>query len=437
MRYSQEPTAAIRATPATVCFPDKHAGCRILQQAPQRTAWSCAMRVVSSGNTVFGERDALMISISTLSMQVTYQCNIACRHCGPFCGPEEKDWMTVAEIRDLIRQGAGLDAKVVVFTGGEPTLLKGELPGLFRFIHAEMNIPYSRIVTNARFASTYDRAKRVLAEWQEAGLKELNFSCGEYHQEFVPLQSVINAYRAGCDLGFRTVLLTAEFLPEGKGSFSRKTFEDALGESLLDVRLASPYSRRTRGIECGAVMRFGRGRHEVPEDSIPLVAEERIRSVCDDVNQVITVHPNGNTTACCGVMVREDSLLTIGNWRRSSLHEIVERAQDDLILNWIRYRGLRDMKQWLERKDPTLNLRAQYQNICDLCAEIMYDERCTALLLEHGQEKAAEILAAKVATDAVDRSPEFVYRRLNVVDDNGRPQAGPSRGQTLEAHRAP
>ena len=39
--------------------------------------------------------------IPTLSLQVTYQCNIECRHCGPYCGPTEKAWMTVDEIKDL------------------------------------------------------------------------------------------------------------------------------------------------------------------------------------------------------------------------------------------------------------------------------------------------------------------------------------------------
>ncbi len=357
--------------------------------------------------------------ISSLSMQVTYQCNIACRHCGPYCDPHQKDWMTIDEIKDLIRQAADLGAASVVLTGGEPSLLGKELLPIFRFIHGEMHISNSRIVTNAKFASSYEKAKRVLASWQEAGLRELNFSCGEYHQEFVPVEYVANAFRAGCDLGFRTVLLAGEFLPDGKGKMTPEMIEEAVGRPLLDTDHGSPYSHRIHAMTRAHAMAYGRGKGEVPEDAIEKVPESRIRSVCDDVNRVLTVHPNGNTTACCGIMVRQESLLNIGNWRTTSLREITERAHGDLVLNWIRYRGLRDMKSWLESKDPNLGLPTEYQNICDLCANLVYDERCQKLLVEHGEEKREEIIAAKIATDAVEDSPEFQYLPEERVQSEG------------------
>lgn len=352
--------------------------------------------------------------IRVLSMQVTYQCNIACRHCGPYCDPHQDEWMTVAEIRDLIRQAADLGAHSVVFTGGEPTLLKKELAPLFRYIHEEMNLPNSRIVSNAKFAISYDRAKELLGEWQEAGLKEVNFSCGEYHQEFVPIPYVINAYRAARDLGYSTVLLAGEFLTNGKGKISPEMFEEELGELLPDTTFKSPYSTRVHGMTRSIAMPYGRGRGEVPLDGIERVPVDQIRSTCDDVNAVTTVHPNGNVTACCGIMMRDDSLLTIGNWRTTPLREIVEAGHDDLILNWIHALGLRDMKRWLESKDPNLNLRSEYQNICDLCAEIVYNERCQKLLLEHADERREQVLAARVATDVV-RSPDFVYAQPDLL----------------------
>jgi hypothetical protein len=339
--------------------------------------------------------------VPVLSMQVTYQCNVACRHCGPYCAPEQKDWMSTEEIRDLITQAAELGAGTVVFTGGEPSLLGDDLPPLFRFIHQEVGLANSRIVTNAKFASSYEKAKRILASWQDAGLVEVNISCGEFHQEFIPIEHVANGYRAACDLGFRTVLLAGEFLDHGKGKLSPEHFEEALGAPLVGPDEMSPYTTRCHGMSRGSAMPYGRGREHITLDDVPLKPEADIGSMCDDVLTAFTVHPNGNTTACCGIMVRDESLLNIGNWRTTRLREIAEKAHQDVILNWIRYRGLRDMKEWLEARDPSLQLRTEYQNICDLCAEIVYNPRCQELLARHGHEKRNEIVAAKVATDAV------------------------------------
>lgn len=108
--------------------------------------------------------------IPTLSLQVTYQCNIECKHCGPFCGPHEKDWMTVGEIEHLIRQADEMGVHNVVFTGGEPTLLKDKLVELLRFIKRETQVKFTRVVTNGKWATTPERAHALLSEWREAGL---------------------------------------------------------------------------------------------------------------------------------------------------------------------------------------------------------------------------------------------------------------------------
>ena len=186
-----------------------------------------------------------MTILPSLSIQATYQCNISCKHCGPNCAPEENDWMTPDEIRDLIRQGAELGTTTVVFTGGEPSLLREELPRIVRFTH-EQGIINSRVVTNAKFGSSYNKAKRILGSWIEAGLVELNLSCGEFHQEFIPLEHVANAYRAADDLGFKTVLLAGEFLAPGKGRYEAEDFraamEEQCGGPLPSIPLASPYT---------------------------------------------------------------------------------------------------------------------------------------------------------------------------------------------------
>jgi hypothetical protein len=345
-----------------------------------------------------------------LSMQITYQCNIECEHCGPYCGPKEKDWMTVDEIKDLIRQADELGTSNVIFTGGEPTLLKKNLITVLNFIRDETNVPFTRMVTNGKWAATYDVAYRKLKEWKEAGLVELNVSCGEYHQAFVPVSSVVNAFRAARDLNYRTVLLAGEFLQDGKGKYTPEMFKEAIGEDLLPPEMLSPYVAETHGMSCGAAMNYGRGADKLNEEDLIYQEYEQVQSLCSDVLTAITVHPNGNTTACCGIMVREESLLNIGNWREQKLRPMLEAAHNDVIINWIRYVGLKDMKEWLLKKDPTLKFKDKFINICDLCAQIVYNKRAQELLIEYGHERVGDIIANKVAQDAAVYEPErYVY----------------------------
>jgi hypothetical protein len=108
--------------------------------------------------------------------------------------------------------------------------------------------------------------------------------------------------------------------------------------------------------------------------------------------------------------VRDESLLNIGNWRQQRLRSMLEAAHQDVILNWIRYLGLHDMRQWLQEKDPSLAFRERYTSICDLCAEMVYDPRCQDLLVRHGAQRRDDIVAAKVALDATLYEPgRMVY----------------------------
>jgi len=349
--------------------------------------------------------------LPTLSLMVTYQCNIECKHCGPYCSPRDRDWMSLDEIKDLIAQAAELGAFNVVFTGGEPTLLKDDLLEILRYTRDVAKIASTRMVTNGKWAVSYDRARELLERWRDAGLAELNVSCGEYHQEFVPIEHVANAYRAAVDVGYKTVLLVGEFLKPGAGRYSAEDYYAAVGRPLPPSELTSPYSEIAHGMSCGKAMAQGRGKELVPREGLDLVDEAQLPGICREVFSAITCHPNGNTTACCGVMTRAESLLNVGNWREQRLRTILEAAHRDVVLNWIRYVGLHDMKRWLREQNPTLAFEDRYVTICDLCADIVYNRGAQDTLVQLGQARAREVLAAKIATDAVDYEADaFVYR---------------------------
>ena len=110
------------------------------------------------------------------------------------------------EMKNLAIQASDMGTECIILTGGEPTLIKHkEMCNYFRFIKQDTSIANIRIVTNGHWAKSYDKAYSILKDWKDAGLDELNVSCGEFHQEYVPIENIGHAYKAGCDLDFKTL----------------------------------------------------------------------------------------------------------------------------------------------------------------------------------------------------------------------------------------
>lgn len=78
--------------------------------------------------------------------------------------------------------------RLVVFTGGEPFLLGEDLYTAVEY--AAKRGFLTRIVTNAYWATSLERAGEVLSRLKEAGLTEINCSCDDFHQEHIPLDQI-------------------------------------------------------------------------------------------------------------------------------------------------------------------------------------------------------------------------------------------------------
>jgi hypothetical protein len=268
----------------------------------------------------------------------------------------------------------------VGFTGGEPTLLGEALTRTFRYIRASTGIACIRLVTNAMWATSYTAARRKLEQWHEAGLDELNISCGEFHQRVVPLARVVNAYRAAVDVGFRTVLLAGEFVPPRVATVSASDIEAAIGERLPDTAEHSPFTLRHHGLMRNCVMNYGRGETGVDTALLDYHDELTVGGTCSHVMASIALHPTGAVSACCGVMTRDNSALTIGNWRETPLAMIVDSGNSRPVLRCLRERGILELKKQVMSETPALSLRRRYTNKCDFCAELLYTPAAKTIL---------------------------------------------------------
>ncbi len=59
-----------------------------------------------------------------VSIDLTSKCNLNCKHCGSI-SVEDKNELTINEIRDVIKEISGFKPERIVFSGGEPLLKKG------------------------------------------------------------------------------------------------------------------------------------------------------------------------------------------------------------------------------------------------------------------------------------------------------------------------
>jgi len=111
----------------------------------------------------------------SLVFLLTYKCNFNCDHCSICAGPNNHETISESIMKKAIEQAYYIPSiRAVIFTGGESTLHLELLKKGIRHAHEKSFL--TRMVTNAWWAKTYEKAKLFLEELASCGLKELNVS---------------------------------------------------------------------------------------------------------------------------------------------------------------------------------------------------------------------------------------------------------------------
>ncbi|MCX8136425.1 radical SAM protein [Pyrobaculum aerophilum] len=218
----------------------------------------------------------------------SYKCNFLCKHCSVGAGPFHDELLPIETIEKVLDQAYFISSiKVVAAAGGEPTLYLSHLRTLLKKA-ADLSF-ITRVVTNAWWASTPQRAYHFLDDLRALGLEELNISYDDFHDEWLSRyggwRNIVNAVRAAVDLGLRTViavvraknsLITANVIRE------RLKLEGLDNKVLILEDFLSPTSR-AKGLET-VINVSGYG--------------------CGDVGH-LSVHPNGDVAFCCGHIIND------------------------------------------------------------------------------------------------------------------------------------
>jgi organic radical activating enzyme len=320
----------------------------------------------------------------TLSIMPTWQCTAECAHCGTSSSPREKTRLPLEAMLSAVDQAAENDYKVVVFTGGEPTLAGKNL--LSSIARAASHGLFTRIVSNAFWADSVSNAERTISDLVRAGLTEINFSTGDQHSRFVRVENVIRATRASVKSGMRVSIMvetvkenriTKEYL-EDHPEFIQ--IRDDFPDSIIMV-YESPWMPLSPSVinnyQDGALANSG---------------NVSLKQGCNDVLTTTTLEADGTIAACCGIGMKLIPELRLGNIRNTSLADADHRANGDFLKRWIRIEGPERILAWASEFDSEIKWQDMYAHRCQACIRLYTDPAVKEVIREHYEKKIPDVI---------------------------------------------
>ncbi|RBP11430.1 radical SAM family protein [Roseiarcus fermentans] len=324
----------------------------------------------------------------TLSLLLTFGCTAACKHCGTFSNPGAHTSLDRDLMLSAIDQAVESGYLVVVFTGGEPTLRLAEL--LCAIERASSAGLVTRVVTNAWWAADGNAAFEMAASLVAAGLAEINFSTGDEHARYVPVENILRACLGACKAGFRTICVMVETVRGRSVTAATLTdspaFKDMVGQ-FPDARihvLESPW------------MPTSPSNHAAYPDGMAANRDNLARrGGCNSCLTTTTVQADGRISACCGLGIRSVPELQVGHIRTTTLRQADEEAANDFLKRWIRVEGPERILAWAATHDERIEWENLYAHRCQACLRLYKDERVRNVIRQRHTEKLADVLLAE------------------------------------------
>lgn len=341
------------------------------------------MNTENPANPVNQQNPAIVRGAKTLSLMPTFRCTAECADCGTYSSPQERTTLDRGAMLAAIAEAKELGFAVVVFTGGEATLRRGDLLAGIAAA-TELGLP-TRVVSNAYWARTPEKAGRVLDQLAGAGLSEINYSTGDEHVRFVPIERVAIAAAEAVrrDLPVHIMVELRSTRAVTRDILLARPELDVLTEAERErvVVRESPWMP----LEPGRIEEYPPG---VAADGTNIVQ----RQGCDSLLRTYTVQSDGRVAACCGLGMRtipELNVTTVGT--PGFLARAVEEAETDVVKLWIHTMGPERVLQWAAEKDPSIEWEGMYGHHCQTCHRVYKDPKVHAVIREHYDEMVGTI----------------------------------------------
>jgi len=331
-----------------------------------------------------------MLIPQSLTILTTSRCSASCDHCCMNSGPSRTDVLdgqTVTNVISDLHKRSPL--KVVVFAGGEPTLAKGALHAGIQ--HCRKLGITSRLVTNASWATSFPKARKMIERLRASGLNEINFSADDYHLPDVPFENVIRAWKVSKCVGFSGVIVANGAAP---GSFITPSYiMEQLTETLptrfsdegLSQMSSSPASDGTvYGISNSRYQRLGRAKDFLPEHSFQDADYFKdLSGGCPHAVQSPALSPQGHLLSCCGFELEGNGVLDFGAAGGDRASNRIEAANADPIVRAIAYLGPAFLKEVVEQVAPKIEFPKSFGSMCEVCQSVVGNTEAIEALREN------------------------------------------------------
>lgn len=327
------------------------------------------------------------IEPTTLSLITTYKCSAACSNCCFECSPTRKEKLSLQVACDHIDNAISVFKKigVVVLTGGECFLDLDYLLALIKHIHACNLI--CRVVTNGFWAKSKELALDILTQCKKAGLNEINFSTGDDHLEYVPIEYIKNGIFASVNLNL-TVVVNIE-----SGSDRIFNVDEFVKDENISKLIHSDGTNLPKlTIINGVWMPF-------TKESLPYLPTldkdifHPSKDRCKNLFTAITISPTNRLLACCGLPVLYLKHLDLGNLEKNTITTLYNKQFDDFIKIWLfvdgPYKILSFIGEKLKTSIPECNVLS---HTCFYCAALFTNPVYLRTVQEHYREVFASVM---------------------------------------------
>lgn len=321
----------------------------------------------------------------TVTILGTYKCTAACSNCCFDSNPSLTQRLDLDQIIDFIDEAADLGSvSTVVFSGGECFLLGRDLVRAVE--HSATRGMGTRCVSNGYWAKSKRRGYKTLKRLSEAGLAELNISTGDFHQEFVSEESVVNALELGIVCGLDKTVLVVE-VRHGAKVTVKSLLENHRLKSLLDQ-----YGSNRLGIIESPWMPM-RADEVIEQDETRTLSRNTVhkRGGCDSIFSTIVLTPYNRVGVCCGLSRSLIPELNIERKQRA-LDEVLEESGADFFKIWLFVDGPERILSWAASKNPSIDWENRFSHHCHACLALFQNPEIRDTLLNHYHERIDDVL---------------------------------------------
>lgn len=327
----------------------------------------------------------MLIKPYTLALITTHQCTAACDHCCFFCTPKVTKSIPIPRLFGLIDEAKSIPSiKLVVFTGGECFLLGKNLDELISYANNQGFM--TRCVTNGYWATSESVAAKKVERLVAAGLREINFSTGTFHSEYVPIERVIYGSIYCAEAGI-TTLVNAEIFEGSSFPIEQIQKHSKLSKLIKEKKVVL---QRNIWMPNAGLVQLN---HKKESSRF----NEQNKSGCTSALKVIAITPDQNLVACCGLTLEQIPDLHLGSIASATIQDVLQKTPDDLLKIWIHIEGPERILDFVKSKVKDYRLPIESVHPCQTCLVLYKDELAKDILRKHYQEVEDKVVSTYLA----------------------------------------